>query len=417
MNETEQLLEQVKLILNIREKTQASSGKGFTVFSAMGMETNEEKTHCRVMYELLRPDGGHGMGDQFLREFFERVLEKPFPQSAAVRREYSISRRDDEKYGRIDLLIEGQGICCPIEVKIYAGDQYRQIARYARFAKDRAPDAQVYYLTLNGHEPSEDSTGGEDNPAKCISFAVHIWEWLLNCEKLAWQKPDVAAAIRQYITLIEKLTIGQQEDAFMDAVKNTVGMSKENYESAAAIEKALLNVRIEMLRGIFGNIEAHLKDRLEPIDHYQSHCVRFYKKPHRRTYPSLNFVLARINGFRVCLRFQVDWNLFYGVFFTTDDDEWSWLPKEAQKVKDAFSDEAWKQMIQTHRGKDWLVWWRYLPDNENLLNFRGFSGAYTELYDAEGYNRIMQAIYNEIDENIESILKTGLPNDSERVER
>lgn len=417
MDDAELLLEQVKTILSIREKTQVSSGKGFTVFSAMGMETDEVKTHCGVLYELLRPDGGHGMGDQFLREFFTLVLEKPFPQSAAVRREYSISSRDDAQYGRIDLLIEGRDVCCPVEVKIYAGDQYRQVTRYVRFAQERAADAQVYYLTLDGHEPSEDSTGGEDNLAKCISFAGHIRKWLLNCEKLAWQKPDVAAAIRQYITLIEKLTKGQQEDVFMDAIERMVSMSKMNYESAAAIEKALLPIRIEMMRRVFGEIESHLKDRLEPMSFYHNQAARYYEKPHRNTYPSLNFILARKNGFRVCLRIEVGWRLFYGVCFTTDDDQWSQLPKEAEKITDAFPGEAWRRMIQTYSKKDWWLWWRYLPDYENHLNFRDYSGAYPELYDAEGYRRITEAIYRELDENLESIIQTGLPADTERLER
>ena len=171
-------------------------------------------------------------------------------------------------------------------------------------------------------------------------------------------------------------------------------------------------VRIDMMRGIFSHIEAHLKDRIEPLSYYQDKCVRYYEK-HINTYPNLNFILARKNGFQVLLRIEVDWKLFYGVIFAADDDQWSRIP--AKEVMDAFPGEAWKRMIEAHK-RDWWLWWRYLPDYENLLNFRDYSGAYPELYEPEGYRRITEAIYRELDENLESIIRTGLPVDAERVE-
>lgn len=171
-----QLLDQVTAILELRKKMPPVPGENFNIFSVMHMETKEVDTHCRLLYELLSPGGSHGMGDCFLESFFKLVLQKPYPGSAAVSvyREYVIKPEDDN-YGRIDLMFQGKGFCYPIEVKVYAGDQWEQVKRYAHVSSD----AQVYYLTLDGHPPSEDSLGGiEVSDVVCLSFADDIRGWL-----------------------------------------------------------------------------------------------------------------------------------------------------------------------------------------------------------------------------------------------
>lgn len=62
------------------------------------METDEVGTHSRMLFELLSPNGSHGMGSLFLREFFALVLKKPFREDAAVFRERDISGAGN--YGR-----------------------------------------------------------------------------------------------------------------------------------------------------------------------------------------------------------------------------------------------------------------------------------------------------------------------------
>ena len=212
-----QLLDQVAAILELRKKTRPIPGENFNVFSVMSMEAKEVDTHCRLLCELLSPNGSHGMGGCFLQAFFEIVLNKSYPGDAfvSVYREYVIDH-DDDNYGRIDLLIRGQGFCYPIEVKVYAGDQWEQIKRYARFASD-AQDSQVYYLTLYGDAPSEDSLGGVNvSDIVCLSFAYDISKWLERCGELAWNVPSVAEIIRQYSKLLDKLTGNVRGDIFMD---------------------------------------------------------------------------------------------------------------------------------------------------------------------------------------------------------
>ena len=142
-----QLLDYAAAILKLKKECPPTPGENFNIFSILNLETDEVNTHCRLLYELLSPNGCHGMGDRFLRAFFEIVLHKPYCESVSVYRECTIEKQTDDDYGRIDLLIRGNDICYPIEVKIYAGDQWGQIDRYSRFAS-KAKEHQVYYLTF-----------------------------------------------------------------------------------------------------------------------------------------------------------------------------------------------------------------------------------------------------------------------------
>ena len=74
MTDIEVLLQQVANVLDMRNKVSKVSGDDFNIFSVLDMETDEVKTHTRLIYELLRPDGQHGMGKAFIEEFFRIVL-------------------------------------------------------------------------------------------------------------------------------------------------------------------------------------------------------------------------------------------------------------------------------------------------------------------------------------------------------
>lgn len=409
-----QLLDQVTAILELRKKMPPVPGENFNVFSVMHMETKEVDTHCRLLYELLSPNGSHGMGDCFLESFFKLVLQKPYPGSAAVSvyREYVIKPEDDN-YGRIDLLLQGKGFCYPIEVKVYAGDQWEQVKRYAHVSSD----AQVYYLTLDGHTPSEDSLGGIDvSDVVCLSFADDIRGWLKRCGELAWNVPSVAEIIRQYIKLLDKLTGNMEGDLFMEQVKDTIAMSRANFEGALAISRSIDAVKAEMMQKVFGEIERHMdsmENPLEKIDsNYNGLAEKYYQ---RKVYPSLSYRLATCGEYTLALRFEVDYNLFWGITFFQGDKQIQ-CPKDINRLESAFSSPAWKNYIAAAKPRsDWWIWWKYLPDveavesdREKLLNFKECSGLYTQLYDPDQHSTIMSAIFEQIDRHIGTIRLTGL---------
>lgn len=408
MTNIEILLQQVANILDMRNKVTNARSDKFNIFTVLDMETKEVNTHCRLIYELLSPDGQHGMGRAFLDEFFDMVLHKPAPEFVMIKREYAINALADDEYGRIDLLLEGKGFCYPIEVKIYADDQSRQIERYNNFAL-KEKNNQVYYLTLDGHEPSTNSLGNlEENAVECLSFATDIRGWLIRCGEIAWRSPAVSEIIRQYISLIDKLTGNVQEDEYMSMIKNMVGISKENYQSAFAIEHALKLVRTEMMQRVFSEIENHIGDRLclfRSQRNYVDLSKKYYES-NRRVWPGLSYLLNTCGDYNIALRFEVEENFYYGVIFFKND--WDQVPKEADKILNAFSNEDWRKTVKSYKRNDWWLWYKYLPSKEKRINFRNGNENYSDLYDSEGYSKIMQEVFMEIDTQLESIRNTGL---------
>lgn len=403
-----QLLEHTKGVLDIRRRMPPRPGERFNVFSVLDVESDEVNTHCRLLYELLSPEGCHGMGDRFLRAFCETVLQKPCPAHASVSREKAFGD------GRIDLLIEGDGVCYPIEVKIYAEDQSLQLKRYAQFAS-RAEESHVYYLTLDGHEPSEESIGPDPVPnLTCLSFAVEVRAWLAKCGELAWQAPAVAGTLQQYIGLIDKLTGREREDAYMELIQKNIGLSQENFESAMAVSAALEIVKAEKMREVFREIDAHAGKRLKPgWSSYEEDAAVYYGRSRRRVWPGIIYPIPHrdCGDLRLAVNIEVDWYLYYGLIFYKGDYEQA--PQEVGRLRNAFPNPAWKEFIADFKPqKDWWLWSEDLPKEKPFLNFKECSELYPALYDPDRFQEIMARICAELDRGLDVLLETGLWEDA-----
>ena len=84
-------------------------------------------------------------------------------------------------------------------------------------------------------------------------------------------------------------------------------------------------------------------------------------------------------------------------------------------LKNAFDNRYWKERINGHTWKNWYVWGRYLPNLKQELNFHDVSELYPELYDVAKYKQIMDTIYKEFDDNLDSIINTGFPKDPSNI--
>ncbi len=419
-----EMLEYIKIILDIKKKVNHSRSNNYSVFTAIRSETDEERTHRTFLYELLSPDGQHGMKDAFLNEFFKTVLGiENYAKFVRVYQEYPIDLMKDN-FGRIDLCIETESAWYAIEIKIDAGDQDNQVERYYRFAKSKSDTSKVYYLTLNGRYPSEKSVGNlSEQDIVCLSFAKEINAWLISCADIANRKQaqDVVAVINQYRILLGKLCDEQQDDVFMDAVGKLINSSRDHYECAVAFEKGLVAVRTEKLRqlfydiGNFLNTDGRLKkyaissrdnDEIITLDN----CIAKYYPSNTNTYPKLWFEIKRIKDIRIILNIEVERTLYYGVMFT--DDNWNKIPINKEILRKAFgsNNHPWFDEVDKYKGKNWWIWLRYLPFKDSPINFRTCSGIYSKLYDHAEYQNILNAIISEIRDNLESILETGMPN-------
>ena len=215
------LLENTKRLLDHHQKLTIAKGEHFNLFSVLGIESRENKTHSAFLAELLDPKGSHKQEEKFLKLFLE-VVGKELPEGNAVEdltakfvnttnttviTEFSIGKRNDKNKegGRLDILIRNGNDYICIENKIYAIDQKAQIERYRNY---NIGSNKVFYLTLKGEDPHQDSKGDLESGEHFfnISYQDHIIAWLELCLREVPNLTSVREAINQYILLIKKLT-------------------------------------------------------------------------------------------------------------------------------------------------------------------------------------------------------------------
>lgn len=282
MNQMElsSILADITVIRQQGELLRKYKGYGFNLIRLLGAETDEVKI-CRLLYELLSPKGSHSQGRKFLRLFYSMVLGKNFSEeviaSSWVYREKSIRNRR-----RIDLFIEAGAYKFPIEVKIYADDQKDQCKDYFQYAK--APNGEeptMYYLTLDGHQPSDYSIG----PANFIhvvplSFAEDIIAWLDACAKEVPDTVRLRESISQIKQIIEEIC-GIMSDEEQDGIVSVLKKSYDNFQSAAKIPDAIKRLKDGLLIKIFSEIDEKVQQathqtRLDNKYDYTQRVSSFY---------------------------------------------------------------------------------------------------------------------------------------------
>jgi hypothetical protein len=236
------LLNHTKTQVRFQKEREIIRGESFNVFEVLNVKSNETRLHSAFIAELLNPKGMHLKGDIFLKLFLS-VIEYPFDfqtSNSTVKIEKTIGSKevavDKEGVehilgGRIDLYVSDKsGKNLAIENKIYASDQPNQLERYANFNQRKD---SLYYLTLNGEEPSDLGKGNlKDDEFELISYREHILKWLEQCHKEASDIPILRENIRQYILIIKKLT--KQMDDNLKA--NIDDLLFEEFEAAAYIK-------------------------------------------------------------------------------------------------------------------------------------------------------------------------------------
>ena len=211
INNLKNLLSNAIIIVKKYDEIAKITGENFNIFSVMRMESDEVKTHSRIIAELLNPKGSHSQGSIFLKLFFaeikelSRIEDFDFENAKVLVEEHiGLINEDYTKGGYIDIVIKDNNNQIVIENKIYAVDQFGQLLRY----KNHYPKRKLLYLTLDCKEPSNESKGNLvlNTDFHCISYENNILDWLNKCHKETIEQPMLREMIKQYINLIKKLT-------------------------------------------------------------------------------------------------------------------------------------------------------------------------------------------------------------------
>ncbi|MBN8221734.1 MAG: PD-(D/E)XK nuclease family protein [Spirochaetes bacterium] len=266
------LLNKVSAVSSKYDKIAKVTGERFNIFSVLGLESQEVRTHSRFLAEMLNPQGSHGLGGMPLKHFLKVIKIHEFPtENTQVLCEYNIGMVDASKTrgGRIDILIQtwDKKMMIAIENKIYAGDQENQLLRYHNYLEDQKANIGLLYLTLTGVTPSIHSTGtSKEVRHRPISYAVEILEWLRVVQIDAVNAPAVRESIAQYINLVKKLTNQTENEKMAEEIAAVVSSNNENldafflmHDSFDAIVRHIAEKNVAIWRSIAAEKQLEIK--------------------------------------------------------------------------------------------------------------------------------------------------------------
>ena len=189
------------------------------VASRIRLPSDEVNLHSRFISSLLDPQGNHGLGFAPI-DIILKTLNSSFQYDQETI-EVIPSFSNWSEYKEIDILLIDRRTkyAIIIENKINACDSNHgdegQLERYYRriIEEDKIPqeNVDVYYLTIDGHEPSEESVSTssryKDLPdiLRCITYGNEIMRWLQQCMQIACNKPFIRETVAQYINLIKEM--------------------------------------------------------------------------------------------------------------------------------------------------------------------------------------------------------------------
>ena len=229
----------------------------FNMFTILRKVSDEVYLHSRFLSALLDPKGPHRLGTIFLNSFLDRI-ESDFEYDEKSLEVYPNNLNRSE-YKEIDIcFIDRIGKrAVMVENKIYHKDSNHedkgQLENYygKLIEEDKIPEdgIEVYYLTLDGHEPSEDSVklSGKyptlQDKVKCISYSVEILDWLRDLVKECYNKPSLRESVIQYIKLIESMTNNDLSLEEIKELSNLIGQNEDNIQSTKVLLDNFIHIK------------------------------------------------------------------------------------------------------------------------------------------------------------------------------
>ena len=397
----EKLLDEVKTIIVKNHAENYKQGKEFNVFYIQGIASDEVKV-CRFIRELLDPRGSHGQGTIFLKSFVKNVLkvEESFSDDeyskAHVTREELI---DDSR--RIDLVIRIKGRLFPIEVKVYAEDQDSQCFDYYKYAVRKDHRTKIYYLTLDGHEPSDVSKQSlTTSQYVCVSFSDEILKWLDECIRAEeiLQIYSVKEVLIQFRSIIRDLT-GRQKGKLRMEIKEKIESSYKSVIAALQISNALADVKADKMKEVFVCIKDYMSGLgYKELPNTNEALIDTYYGSQKKTWPGLSYEIPVTDPYlhgKLHFRFELEERWYFGVCPSVSKAKTS---EGTSYVRDHLTPSC----LNTKETEAWY-WWSYLH-KDNSANFWHQNDEFWKLYDESGFNEYMSEICSTIDSVVKDIL-------------
>lgn len=402
MEEVAKLLQEINSIVEGYEAQKRANASDFNIFSITGIHYKEVPI-CSFLRELLDPHGNHMQGSLFLKSFTLEVLKQNCftDEDFAKAKVYKEVRIDINR--RIDILINITGRLFPIEVKIYAEDQDSQLVDYYNYTSKSDPKSTIYYLTLNGHEPSENSKGNliKGIQYKCISFENDVANWLkriLETEQIR-SVPRLYETLSQFLDIIFRLTEHVEENKFMEFY-NLIKTSND-FHAALELEKALIDIKCQKMKEVFSAIEDRLRTRRpELIVAHRGYLEVYqdYYKNGKNTWPGLSYLLPEKDnkpiGKQYALYIEIEWHLYYGVCNWDEINKCNPHGRDEDSIKYVLKNS--KRIDNKVKSTDAFYWWEYLTE-ETQVNYRYPNKEYEALFDDATFDNYINMICDKIE--------------------
>ncbi len=336
-------------ILNLRYEKLRDDNE-FNVFSLLRNRYDEVNLHSRFIFELLNPKGSHRLKTLFLELFLETLQINNFDLTGVNVRKES---------GDIDILITSKNQAVIIENKIGAGDQYKQIERYYKNLKNKGDEKiWIVYLTLNGHEPSTQSTGNLEKKLLedyliTASYETDISEWLDKCIEKSARLPALRETLVQYQKLVQEITGNTMSMEQANELLELLSQD-DNIHKAVKIAKNWNIIRQHVEFSFWKDFEAIIEAKgikLLPNQKYSEQKIQKIINVRTRRNPwfGLMFELFSIEDDKICLYIERGWNVpYYGIIGWDDvkrtiieDDRHKLLAQEIRKKTDLEKVNHW----------------------------------------------------------------------------
>lgn len=403
------LLNEASDIIKEHEQIRIAKGKEFNIFNITGFSSDEVKV-CRMLAEILNPNGKHNCGEIFLESFLNNVLQLEF-ESEELEQAWVYTECHTEQERRIDIVIETALRFIPIEVKLYAADQQGQCKHYYEYANSmgKSIKSKVYFLTLDGHLPHGDGCDGltplpnEDGYEELIalSFKNDICTWLEKVMKIPMvlYSDTLSINIGQFKHFLEEIT-GNMSREVKEKYSELISENSKTFEAACAIAENLETAKEQMLLKLFEALDSGMKsfgmegDRLTNEFDYKYNdydsIKRFYRKG--KTYPALTYKYKTIDDSKeIWLRIEVDHRLFFGFVLAENGDNPGKLVLPDEKIKEIMN------MNRLYK-EGWWLYWEYLSldDEDKSPNFVYPNDVLMKLYDQEYFDKFVSDCIKQI---------------------
>jgi len=319
--------------------------------------------------------------------------------------------------GRIDILLEfskdKEKKAIIIENKIYAEDQIGQLNRYycSMINKNYSNDElEIVYLTLDGSEPTEESTEGLAKEVKekiiTISYKENIVEWLNDCIKEVAEVPIIRETLVQYRSLLKKIT-GKENKKMIKEIEKLVLSNDEYLKVIYKIDYVLLKeIKIDLQFKFWEKLEEKLNEiaikrkiKLEtnleyPNLYYSIDLVKNY--PKKKFFGLMYFIKDIENRGKLYLRIEVEERIYYGFRIINNNG------KSNFNMIDNYLEKEFKEL--NFKRTDWWLGFKYISNFENINEFIDFKYFNESLAILLNNDEKLEKLVKHISEDIEDTL-------------